>query len=585
MAKSVKANYLFNLINSASQLLFPLITFPYASRIMMADGIGQVNFFQSIISYISLFTCLGIPMYAMREVAKVRDNGKKMTQIAVEILLLHAFLSLLGYVVVAIVCMIVPQVQTNVPLFLILSVTIFFTAIGCEWFYQGIEDFKYVAVRGLIVKSVSIVLLFLLVKTKEDILWYGIYTVLGTLGGNVFNFIRLRKYLYRNVVHFSTLHPFRHLKPALQIFVFNVIVSIYLQLNNVLLGFMKDAESIEKLRIQLEDAESHLSHVDKELEGLLEEKNLLSTEIKRGKQQKEDAMTELKLLQSTRPGFFIYWFNKTVRTQYKKALTATLTKYNQLSEEITKQKTSLQALDLRVEKQRKIQEQSQKDYDRINSDYARLSELTEAARQELKGAYADASFWKQIESKEVQEISPWYSKRLKQLQSELFIEAMKVNELFILRANATSSRIKTTLDVFFNFLKTGGNLTEREIQAIWNTFWLIVPVVSSTFASIQRMFSQMKTGTIPWLFVDEAGQAVPQAAAGAIWRSKRAVIVGDPFQIEPVVTIPEQLVNNISHHFGLDKTQIQTSLSVQSMADRANPYGWITNDTWTGCFP
>lgn len=67
----------------------------------------------------------------------------------------------------------------------------------------------------------------------------------------------------------------------------------------------------------------------------------------------------------------------------------------------------MQALDLRVEKQRKIQEQSQKDYDRINSDYARLSELTEAARQELKGAYADASFWKQIESKEVQEISPW----------------------------------------------------------------------------------------------------------------------------------------------------------------------------------
>ena len=368
----------------------------------------------------------------------------------------------------------------------------------------------------------------------------------------------------------------------------NIVVSFKNKLEEVeieksrLTGFMKDAESIEKLRIQLEDAESHLSHVDKELEGLHEEKNLLSTEIKRGKQQKEDAMTELKLLQSTRPGFFIYWFNKTVRTQYKKALTATLTKYNQLSEEITKQKTSLQALDLRVEKQRKIQEQSQKDYDRINSDYARLSELTEAARQELKGAYADASFWKQIESKEVQEISPWYSKRLKQLQSELFIEAMKVNELFILRANATSSRIKTTLDVFFNFLKTGGNLTEREIQAMWNTFWLIVPVVSSTFASIQRMFSQMKTGTIPWLFVDEAGQAVPQAAAGAIWRSKRAVIVGDPFQIEPVVTIPEQIVNNISHHFGLDKTQIQTSLSVQSMADRANPYGWITNDTWTG---
>mgnify|MGYP001512877868 FL=1 len=120
MTKSVKANYLFNLINSASQLLFPLITFPYASRIMLADGIGQVNFFQSIISYISLFTCLGIPMYAIREVAKVRDNTMEMTRTTVEILLLHAFLSILGYLVVAVICMTVVQVQTNIPLFLLL---------------------------------------------------------------------------------------------------------------------------------------------------------------------------------------------------------------------------------------------------------------------------------------------------------------------------------------------------------------------------------------------------------------------------------------------------------------------------------
>ncbi|WP_302560854.1 flippase [Phocaeicola sartorii] len=244
MAKSVKANYLFNLINSASQLLFPLITFPYASRIMMADGIGQVNFFQSIISYISLFTCLGIPMYAIREVAKVRDNPEKMTRITVEILLLHAFLTLLGYMAVAVICLTVTKVQTDIPLFLLLSATIFFTAIGSEWFYQGIEDFKYVAIRGLLVKLLSVVLLFLLVKTKEDILWYGAYSVLGVLGGNIFNFIRLRKYLHRDVIDFRALHPLRHLKPALHVFALNVVISIYLQLNNVLLGFMRDAEAV-----------------------------------------------------------------------------------------------------------------------------------------------------------------------------------------------------------------------------------------------------------------------------------------------------------------------------------------------------
>lgn len=368
----------------------------------------------------------------------------------------------------------------------------------------------------------------------------------------------------------------------------NVVASFKNKLGEVeaeksrLTDFMRDAENIEKFRSRLEDAENHLYQANEKLDSLFQEKVLLSAEIEKISQRKEDAMTELKVLLSTRPGFFIYWFNKTVRTQYKKALNAVFSAYNHLSEELTDQKTLQETLDLRAEKQRKIQEQSQKEYDRINGDYIRLSKSTEAARQELKGAYADASFWQRIESKEVQETSPWYSKRLKQLQSELFIEAMKVNEMFILRANVTSSRIKTTLDGFFNFLKTGGDLTENEIQAMWNTFWLIIPVVSSTFASIQRMFSRMGTGTIPWLFVDEAGQAVPQAAAGAIWRSKRAVIVGDPFQIEPVVTIPEQIVNNISRHFGLERTQIQTSLSVQSMADRANQYGWITNDTWTG---
>ena len=77
MVKSVKANYAFNLLNTISGLLFPLLTFPYASRIMMADGIGHVNFYQSIISYISLLSCIGIPMYAVREIAKVRNDKER----------------------------------------------------------------------------------------------------------------------------------------------------------------------------------------------------------------------------------------------------------------------------------------------------------------------------------------------------------------------------------------------------------------------------------------------------------------------------------------------------------------------------
>lgn len=244
MAQSVKVNYILNLINTGTQMLFPLITFPYVCRVIEADGIGQINFFQSIISYISLFTCLGIPMYAIREIARDRSDVVQMNRTAMEILLLHSMLTLVGYAIVAILCLTVPQIQVNIPLFLILSLTIFFTAIGCEWFYQGIEDFKYITIRGLIIKTVSVVLLFIFVKSKTDLLYYGCYIVFGVLGGNIFNFFRLRKYIHRENIIFSELHIKRHVKSVLKVFSFSVVTSIYLQLNTVLLGFLKNALAV-----------------------------------------------------------------------------------------------------------------------------------------------------------------------------------------------------------------------------------------------------------------------------------------------------------------------------------------------------
>lgn len=244
MAHSVKVNYVLNLINTGTQMLFPLITFPYACRIIQPEGIGQINFFSSIISYISLFTCLGIPLYAIREIARCRNNIVQMNRTAVEILLLHTLLTFFGYVVVAILCFAVPEIKESVPLFLVLSLTILFTAIGCEWFYQGMEDFLYITIRGLVVKVVSVIFLFLFVKTKDDLILYAWYAVLGALGGNVFNFFRLRKYIHRGNIIFSQLNIRRHIKPAFKVFTFSIVTSLYLHLNSVLLGFMKGALAV-----------------------------------------------------------------------------------------------------------------------------------------------------------------------------------------------------------------------------------------------------------------------------------------------------------------------------------------------------
>ena len=241
MSKSLKKNYILNLTNTISSMLFPLITFPYAARILMADGIGQINFFSSIISYISLFTSLGIPMYAIRETARVRDNQIELSKTTTEILLLHAGLTLLGYIAVFIIAFTIPKVMVDIPLFLLLSTSLFFTSIGCEWFYQGVEDFKYITIRAITIRSLCVVLLFLLVHSKDDLLYYAVYSVVGTVGNNVFNFLRLRKYVNLRQIDYSCLKPIRHLKPALRLFVLSVVISIYANLDTVMLGFMKES--------------------------------------------------------------------------------------------------------------------------------------------------------------------------------------------------------------------------------------------------------------------------------------------------------------------------------------------------------
>lgn len=244
MASSVKKNFALNLINTISGLLFPLITFPYASRILLAEGIGQVQFFQGIIGYIALCTALGIPMYAIREIARVRNDRELCSRTSVEILLLHSGLTLIGYVIVAVLVATVTQIQVDIPLFLLLSTNLFFTAIGATWFYQGIEDFKYITIRAIAVRLFSLVCLFIFVKEKSDLFYYAAISVTAEVGSNLFNFFRLRKYIDISRLRLKELHPLRHLKPALRIFAMNLVISIYVNLDSVMLGFLKDETAV-----------------------------------------------------------------------------------------------------------------------------------------------------------------------------------------------------------------------------------------------------------------------------------------------------------------------------------------------------
>lgn len=241
---SIGRNYIFNVISSVTTLLFPLVTFPYASRILLADGIGEVAFFKSIISYVTIFSALGLPLYAIREIANVKEDKKTCSKVAVEIIILHSLLTLIGYVVVGVFCISEEKIYQNISLFLLLSTSIFFNAIGAIWFYQGIEDFKYITIRGIVVRIASMILLFSTVKTKSDLMYYAAANVIAEGGGNIFNFIRLRKYIKYDEIRFCEIDFLRHLKPTFKTFALSVSTSIYLHLDSVMLGFLGTDDAV-----------------------------------------------------------------------------------------------------------------------------------------------------------------------------------------------------------------------------------------------------------------------------------------------------------------------------------------------------
>lgn len=241
---SIKGNIILNGINTLTGIIFPVITFPYAARILLPEGIGAVNFLNSIVSYIVLFTSIGIPMYAVKEIAKFRDNGIERDRITIEIIILSSILCVLGYIAVFLLAKFVPQIHMQSALFYILSLTILFNAIGVNWFYQGIEDFKFITIRAIIIRTLSAALLFIFVKNSSDLLIYGGIVVGSTVGNNLINFVHLRKVIDIKNIPFREINIFRHIKPSLQVFILNLIVSLYIQLNSIMLGFLSGEDAV-----------------------------------------------------------------------------------------------------------------------------------------------------------------------------------------------------------------------------------------------------------------------------------------------------------------------------------------------------
>ena len=236
--KSIKLNFLMNSLLSISSIIFPIITFPYISRILTNVGTGKIATATSVIAYFNIFAQLGIPTYGVRACAKVRDDKEKLTRTAHELLMINLIMSAFMYVLLFFAILFVPILRDDKMLYIITSATILLTSIGMEWLYKALEQYTYITIRSVIFKMIAIGLMFLLVHEQKDYVIYGGIAIFASSASYILNFINLRKYIDLKPVGGYDLK--RHLKPVGIFLAMSCATTIYTNLDTVMLRVMTD---------------------------------------------------------------------------------------------------------------------------------------------------------------------------------------------------------------------------------------------------------------------------------------------------------------------------------------------------------
>lgn len=231
MQPSVKKNIIYRLLYDMLALIVPLITTPYISRVLGAEGIGVYSYTSSIMSYFTLFAALGTVSYGAREIAQHRDNKKEASKLFWEIELMTVITTIIGIVAWMIVILVSEQYKYY---FMALVPLLFGTAADISWFYTGEEQLKYTVVINTIFKVLGVILLFILVRSENDLFKYMIIQSIVILLGNVSMWIFLPKFLVR--VSLNTFTLSYHFHETLIYFIPTIATSIYTVLDKTLIG-------------------------------------------------------------------------------------------------------------------------------------------------------------------------------------------------------------------------------------------------------------------------------------------------------------------------------------------------------------
>ena len=238
--KSTKANYLWNLAFQVFLIIVPLITTPYVSRVLGSDGIGKFSFSSSIVYYFGLFAMVGFSYYAQREAAKYKEDKYNQSKIFWEIMILKSISTVLA--VVAYLGLIFSNALKDYnTLLFIYTLNVISVLFDTTFIFQANDDFKNITLRNFIVRLIMVVLIFVLVRTPDD-LW--IYTLLNA-GGTILSTLIMIPFLGKYIVRVKTkdLNIVKHIKPTLRLFIPTIAISIYVMLDKTMIGLMVPGET------------------------------------------------------------------------------------------------------------------------------------------------------------------------------------------------------------------------------------------------------------------------------------------------------------------------------------------------------
>lgn len=233
---SLKKNAFLNMVKTFSNIIFPLITFPYVTRILEADNLGKIDFSKSIVNYFILISSFGIIQYAVREGSSIRNQKEKLYVFTNEIFSLNIVTTLVAFLLLLLSVFLINALHPYTILILIFSANVISNAFLLEWLFTIEEDFMYTTIRSILLQFVSLILMFIFVRERSDYYKYAIITAFSLGGSSFFNYFYSRKYVklkFTFKMNFS-----RHFKPMMVFFLSNVASAIYLNSDITVIGLL-----------------------------------------------------------------------------------------------------------------------------------------------------------------------------------------------------------------------------------------------------------------------------------------------------------------------------------------------------------